>query len=83
MNSNYNLGDQDRLDQIEMGPEKALVKIIDRSKKSKSQGKNNARNYTLDCERRLEAFKEEFRNLFDKQLESNYGSFDEHYRHVL
>jgi hypothetical protein len=49
-----------------MGPEKALVKIIDRSKKSKSQGKNNARNYTLDCERRLEAFKEEFRNLFDK-----------------
>ena len=58
------------------------VKVIDRSKSKKSKSASN-RNYTLNCELRIIQFKEEFRKIFDAQLDKNGASFEDHYAHVL
>ena len=37
----------------------------------------------LDCERRLIQFKDEFRALFEQQLQKENNNFEDHYQHVL
>ena len=85
MNFDQSLTDPKALENLESAQEQAIIKIVDRTRKNstKGAGKNNQRKYTLDCERRLQAFKNEFKVELDKKVDAAGGSFDEHYRHVL
>lgn len=50
--------------------------------KKYSNAKSGSRHYTLNCERRMAQFKNDFRRLFIGQLDKNNNSFEEHYKHV-
>lgn len=61
---------------------KKNFKVVDKKAKkfAKTQSKSN---YTLNCEKRIGQFKEEFVEFFDNKLEQKNIGFENHYKGVL
>lgn len=60
---------------------KIVEKKRNRSKyASKSMNRNN---YTLNCEKRINEFREEFIELFDNKMQEKNVGFENYYREVL